>query len=172
MAGVGEFHVFVGPTEPPRGVLRNGAALVKGYLLDGGVDLFAPDLPARYFQDLMRLAGTASEIPELERQRNFPEVARLFRMIDDEGTPVIAPYESWRKAVDAVRAAPGITTFRGLQAYTVSLDKRWLAPLQDKGALEPLLAGSEESWIVRPGYDEVYSERFGFGCEDTPLLVV
>ena len=172
MAGAGEFHVFVGPSEPPRGVLLKGADLVRGYLLDGGVDLFAPDLPARYFQDLTSVVDTASPIPALEKRLNFPEVARLFRMIDDEGTPVIAPYEGWRKAVDAVRAAPGIATFRGLQAYTVSLDKRWLAQLQDKGAVEPLLAGSEESWIVRPGYEAVYSERFGFGGEDTPLLVV
>jgi CRISPR-associated endonuclease/helicase Cas3 len=172
MAGAGEFHVFVGPTEAPRGVLRNGAALVKGYLSDGGVDLFAPDLPARYFQDLTGLAGTASEIPGLEKQRNFPEVARLFRMIDDEGTPVIAPYGDWCMAVRAVRAAPGISTFRGLQAYTVSLDAGWLKQLQDKGALEPLLPGSEESWIVRPRYEAVYSERFGFGGEDTPLLVI
>jgi CRISPR-associated endonuclease/helicase Cas3 len=173
MAGAGEFHVFVGPSEPPRGTLANGAGVVKGYLLDGGVDLFAPDLPARYFQALTELAGTSSKIPELEKRLNFPEVARLFRMIDDEGTPVIAPYgDEWRKAVAAVRAAPGISTFRRLQAYTVSLDKGWLGQLQDKGALEPLLAGSEESWIVRPGYEAVYSDRFGFGGEDTPLLVI
>ena len=172
LSGAGEFHVFVGPSEPPRGTLRSGADLVKGYLLDGEVNLFAPGLPARYFQDLTGLAGTASEIPGLERQRNFPEVARLFRMIEDEGTPVIAPYGEWRRRVDAVRAAPGISTFRGLQAYTVSLDKSWLKPLQDKDALEPLLPGSEGSWIVRPRYEAVYSDRFGFGGGDTPFLEI
>jgi CRISPR-associated endonuclease/helicase Cas3 len=170
LPGAGEFHVFVGPSEPPRGMLGNGAGLVKGYLRDGEVDLFAPDLPAKYFQELTGLAGTASEIPGLEKQRNFPEVARLFQMIEDEGTPVIAPYGEWRKKVDAVRAAPGISTFRGLQAYTVSLDKGWMKQLQDKGALEPLLPGSEESWIVRPGYEAVYTDRFGFGGGDTPFL--
>jgi CRISPR-associated endonuclease/helicase Cas3 len=170
LAGTGDFCVFVGPTEPPRGTLRNGAGLVEDYLREGEVDLFAPDLPARYFRDLIALAGAASDIPELERRRNFPEVAKRFRMIEDEGTPVIAPYGEWRKKVDAVRAAPGISTFRGLQAYTVSLDKGWLKPLLDKGALEPLLPGSEESWIVRPGYEAMYSDRFGFGGGNTPFL--
>ncbi len=140
---------------------------MRGYLADGEVDLFAPNLPARYFQDLKDVVDTASRIPELEKRLNFPEVARLFRMINDEGTPVIAPYGDSRDAVDAVRAAPGIQTFRGLQAYTVSLDQGWLKQLQGKGALEPLLAGSEESWIVRQGYEAVYSDRF-----ETPLLVI
>lgn len=172
LSRVGEFHVFVGPTEPPKGVLLKGADLVKGYLLDDGVDLFAPDLPARYFQDLTAVVDTASPIPALERRLSFPEVARLFRMIEDEGTPVIAPYGEWRGKVDSVRAAPGICTFRGLQPYTVSLDKSWLKELHAQGALEPLLPGSEESWIVRQGYEAVYSDRFGFGGGDTPFLEI
>ena len=118
------------------------------------------------------LVDTASPIPELERRLNFPEVARLFRMIEDEGMPVIAPYGDWRKKVDAVRAAPGICTFRGLQPYTVSLDDRWLKQLRAQEALEPLLPGSEDSWIVRERYEAVYSDRFGFGGGDTPFLEV
>jgi CRISPR-associated endonuclease/helicase Cas3 len=129
-------------------------------------------LPARYFRDLTAVVDTASPIPALEKRLNFPEVARLFRMIEDEGTPVIAPYGEWRKAVAAVRAAPGISTFRGLQAYTVSLDDGWLKLLQEQGALEPLLPGSEESWIVRPRFESVYSDRFGFGGGDTPFLEI
>lgn len=172
LPGAGEFHVFVGPTEPPRGVLLKGADLVKGYLSDGGVDLFAPGLPAQYFQDLTSVVDTASPIPALEKRLNFPEVARLFRMIEDEGTPVIAPYGDWREKVDAVRASPGIKTFRGLQPYTVSLDNRWLKELRAKGALEALLPGSEESWIVTQGYEGVYSDRFGFGGGETPFLEI
>jgi CRISPR-associated endonuclease/helicase Cas3 len=172
LPGAGEFHVFVGPSDPPRGVLLKGADLVKGYLSDGEVDLFAPGLPAQYFQDLTAVVDTASPIPALEKRLNFPEVARLFRMIEDEGTPVIAPYDDWRKKVDSVRAAPGISTFRGLQPYTVSLDNRWLKELRAKGALEALLPGSEESWIVTQGYEAVYSDRFGFGGGDTPFLEI
>jgi CRISPR-associated endonuclease/helicase Cas3 len=152
--------------------LLKGADLVKGYLSDGGVDLFAPGLPAQYFQDLTAVVDTASPIPALEKRLNFPEVARLFRMIEDEGTPVIAPYDDWRKKVDSVRAAPGISTFRGLQPYTVSLDNRWLKELRAKGALEALLPGSEESWIVTQGYEGVYSDRFGFGGGETPFLEI
>lgn len=172
LPGAGEFHVFVGPSDPPRGVLLKGADLVKGYLSDGGVDLFAPGLPAQYFQDLTAVVDTASPIPALEKRLNFPEVARLFRMIEDEGTPVIAPYDDWRTKVNAVRASPGIKTFRGLQPYTVSLDDRWMKELRAKGALEALLRGSEESWIVAQGYEGVYSDRFGFGGGETPFLEI
>jgi CRISPR-associated endonuclease/helicase Cas3 len=170
--GAGEFHVFVGPSEPPRGTLLSGAGVMKKLLGNGAVNLFAPGLPAQYFQELTAVVDTASPIPALEKRLNFPEVARLFRMIEDEGTPVIAPYGEWRKAVEAVRAAPGISTFRGLQAYTVSLDKCWLKLLQEQGALEPLLPGSEESWIVRSRFEPVYSDRFGFGGGDTPFLEI
>jgi CRISPR-associated endonuclease/helicase Cas3 len=168
--GAGEFHVFVGPSEPPCGTLSNGAGVVRGYLQDGAVDLFAPDLPAKYFAELKEFAGTTSDIPGLEKARNFPEVAERFRMIEDEGTPVIAPYGDWREKVEAVRAAPGIRTFRSLQAYTVSLRDDWVKELLGKGALDPLLPGSDGSWIVRPGYEAVYSDRFGFGGGEMPFL--
>jgi CRISPR-associated endonuclease/helicase Cas3 len=170
--GAGEFHVFVGPTEPPRGTLLSGAGVMKKLLGNGAVDLFAPGLPAQYFQELTAVVDTASPIPALEKRLNFPEVARLFRMIEDEGTPVIAPYGEWRRKVDLVRAAPGICTFRGLQPYTVSLDDGWLKELRAKGALEALLPGSEESWIVTQGYEAVYSDRFGFGGGETPFLEI
>jgi len=166
----GEFRVFVGPSDPPPLTLSNGAGVVKGYLRDGGVDLFAPDLPAKYFAELTELAGIASDIPELEKARNFPEVAERFRMIEEEGTPVIAPYGDWREKVAAVRAAPGVVTFRGLQPYTVSLGAGWVKELEGKGALEAMLPGSEGSWVVRPGYEAVYSERFGFGGGEMVFL--
>ena len=172
LSGAGEFHVFVGPSEPPRGTLLSGAGVMKKLLGNGAVDLFAPGLPAQYFQELTAVVDTASPIPALEKRLNFPEVARLFRMIEDEGTPVIAPYGEWRRKVDLVRAAPGICTFRGLQPYTVSLDDGWLKELRAKGALETLLPGSEESWIVTQGYEAVYSDRFGFGGGETPFLEI
>jgi CRISPR-associated endonuclease/helicase Cas3 len=164
--------VFVGPSDPPRGTLLSGAGVMKKLLGNGAVDLFAPGLPAQYFQELTEVVDTASPIPALEKRLNFPEVARQFRMIEDEGTPVIAPYGDWRKKVDAVRAAPGIKTFRGLQPYTVSLDDRWLKELRAKWALEALLPGSEDSWIVTQGFEAVYSDRFGFGGGETPFLEI
>jgi CRISPR-associated endonuclease/helicase Cas3 len=170
LPGPGEFHVFVAPTRPPRGTLENGAKVMSGYLLDGAIDLFAPDLPARYFAELKDLAGITSEITGLERARNFPEVDRRFRMIDNEGTPVIAPYGDWRSKVAAARAVPCIGTFRGLQPYTVSLDDRFFQDLQARGCLEPLLPGSEACWVVMPRFAEVYSQRFGFGGGDMPFL--
>lgn len=168
----GEFHVFVAPTRPPRGTLENGAKVMTSYLLKGALDLFDPGLAARYFAELKSLAGFASEIPGLERARNFPEVEHRFRMIDDEGTPVIAPYDGWQPKVAAVRAAPCRETFRGLQPYIVSLDHRFLTDLQARGCLEPLLPGLQTCWTVMPRFAAVYSQRFGFGGGDTPFLEI
>src|ERR1035437_9403195 len=50
LPGGGGVHVFVGPSDPPRGGLLKGAGLVKKLLGNGAGDLFAPGLPAQYFQ--------------------------------------------------------------------------------------------------------------------------
>jgi CRISPR-associated endonuclease/helicase Cas3 len=158
----GEFHIFVAPSEPPQGTLLEGFKLMRGYLKRGPVDPFDPDLSRRYFGDLKDLKGIASEIPALEKALNFPEVADKFRMIDDEGTPVIAPYGDWQERVAAVRAARTLDNFRLLQPLTVSLHKRTLDDMQAKGCLVRLENDMDEFWTVLPARQGVYSEKFGF----------
>ncbi len=172
----GEFHIFVAPSEPPRGTLREGFKQVRSYLRRGPVDLNDPELPARYFKALAQVRVSPSEITDRERSLDFPEVARLFQMIEDYGTPVIAPFgDGWLGAVRAAQADPGVRNFRRLQPYTVSLPDKWFGELRSRGCLAPLFPGSEDSWYVLPGRDSVYSARFGFGGDgssDLPFLEV
>jgi len=161
----GEFHVFVAPSNPPRGTPEKGLVVTRSQMRRGVLDLGEPELHARYFKSLAQVAVPASPIPELEKHCDFPAVEKEFVMIDDHGTPVVAPYgPDW---LDVVRAsqdlASGVRDFRQLQPLTVSVPDTWLKQLHARGCLAPLCAGSEESWYVLPGRDTVYSEVFGFG---------
>jgi hypothetical protein len=106
-----------------------------------------------------------SEIPELERLCDFPKVDELFEMIDDEGTPLIAPYgPKWLEVVKGCRSNPSNLAFRRLQPYTVSVRRNFLDTLQATGCLMPLLADSDSAWVVFKDHDALYSGRFGFGA--------
>ncbi len=172
----GDFHIFVAPSDPPRGTLLEGLKQVRTYLKRGPVDLNDPELPAKYFKAVAQFRAGTSAIPERERHLDFPEVERLFRMIPDYGTPVIAPHgDRWLEAVESAQQDPGIQNFRKLQPYTVSLPDTWLNELKSRGCLVPLFAGSEDCWYVLPGQDSVYSAQFGFGGDgtsDLPFLEV
>ncbi len=167
----GDFHVFVAPTQPPRGVLAEGMKEMKNLLREGERDLFSPDLPRRYFERLTAVYKKPSSIPAHESSLDFPKTAEEFVMIEDEGTPVIAPYEEEsRRRIEDLRRAPGITAFRSLQPYTVSLRKKELDILKGRGCLAPLINGSEACWVVIPGFEHVYSTKFGFGGPESEIL--
>ena len=171
----GEFHVFVAPTNPPKGTLSEGLKRTRTLLRTGPVDITDPGIHAKYFKGLYEMAGSPSPIPDREKSWDFPEVDRLFEMIEDHGTPVVAPYgKDWFAAVSDAKAHPGIQNFRRLQPYTVSVPDAWLDVLKAKGCLEPLFPDSDESWYVLPGHEDVYSPEFGFGGDgrsEMPVLV-
>ena len=159
----GDFRIFRAPSLPPSGTLRAGFKIIEKRLASLP-DIFNIHEYPRYFKQLERREGPPSEIPEHEKNCNFPEVERLFKMIDDEGTPIIAPYGiGWRAAVNACRENPCNRTFRKLQPYTVSVRRKFFESLRASGYLEQLIAGSESSWVVFGNHTTLYSERFGFG---------
>jgi CRISPR-associated endonuclease/helicase Cas3 len=164
LAGTGEYHIFVAPSEPPIGTLRDGFKQVRSYLKRSSVDLFDAYLPKRYFGDLIDFKPNPSEIPTLEKSWDFPKVEELFKMIEDHDTPVVAPYGlGWLPAVQEAQLLRTNKAFRGLQRYTVSLPDRWLRALSASGVVMPLIPDSEESFYVLPGREDVYSRQFGFG---------
>ena len=171
----GEFHVFVAPTNPPQGTLAAGLKRTRILLRTGPVDITDPGIHAKYFKDLYEMAGSPSQIPDREKRWDFPGVDELFKMIEDHGTPVVAPYgDDWFAAVSDAKEHPCVQNFRRLQPYTVSVPDAWLAVLKAKGCLEPLFPDCDESWYVLPGHELVYSPQFGFGGDGTsemPLLV-
>ena len=167
----GEYHVFLAPSDPPAGTLREGLKIIKGQQRRRAVDLFDPSEYGAYFRELHARISGPSDITEPENGCDFPKVNELFKMIEDEGTPLIAPYGSdWSSRITACRANPCIRTFRGLQPYTVSVRKSFLATLQATGCLAPLFAESESGWVVFKDQAHLYSERLGFGAKGSDEL--
>lgn len=164
---LGEFNVFLAPSNPPAGTLREGFKITSSRLArmkPRTADIFDPTEYSRYFKELAVRTQIPSEISTYEHACNFPKVAELFKMIEDEGTPLIAPYGTeWRLRVEACRDNPSNQNFRRLQRYTVSIRKATLKALQATGCLVPLLPDSDSAFVVFRDHAELYSERFGFG---------
>jgi hypothetical protein len=130
--------------------------------LEGRLDLRKPATFVEYFA---RLYGMAEQdtagVMAAERTQRFAEAAKLFRMIDDSGEPVVAPYGDWQARVEEIRQR-GISRdrMRRLQPLLVSLYRRQeIEPLLQAGALERI---EDMFWVVAPGF-RVYAQRWGFG---------
>jgi len=163
----GELHLLLAPSQPPAPSLRRGLEIALGYHKRGHLHLTEPTAFPKYFRELF--GGSLLDekgISSLEEDRDFPEVACRFRMIETPGEPVAAPYEdSWERVLAIRRDGPMRDNLRRLQRYTVNLLPREIVHLQGLGAIEPLLANSEHAWVVPPKMIGVYSERFGFGWQ-------
>ena len=98
-----------------------------------------------------------------EKQMKFQEVAKLFRMIENHGEPIVAPYGDWQDKVEDVRQW-GVSRgrMRRLQPFIVNLYRQEIDTLRSAGAIEQI---AETFWAVVPGFSKIYSERWGFGWQ-------
>jgi hypothetical protein len=151
-------HVFVAPTEPPRGVLRTGKKITEVLREQGRLDLKNPALFEEYFRRLYQVVQTDPGVEASERELRFEDSAHDFRMIEESGTPVVAPYSGSESRVEDVRRR-GITRlgFRRLQRFLVNLYPQEIDELSRAGAIDAL------------GFASVYDERFGFTWKGPPL---
>jgi CRISPR-associated endonuclease/helicase Cas3 len=162
--GSGRLHVFMAPTQPPRGILRTAQEEARTMWKLGRLDLKNPATFVEYFA---RLYGRAEQdsrsVMAAEREQRFKDVAEQFRMIDEAGQPVVAPYLDWQSRVEDVRKL-GVSRdrMRRLQRFMVNLYPQEIAILCKAGALEQI---QETFWAVVPGYNHIYSERWGFGWQ-------
>lgn len=176
--GCGRVIVF----QPAEGGLPTGvyhtASGITGALLGGGsLDLDDPAVPRQYFQRLFETVETDREhIQKLREALNYPEVAKRFRMIDDDTESlVITNYgsEEERQAVrnwlDRLRqGAPNARALlRRLQPYIVSVRRRQVERYRQLGLIADVLPGLGE-WLG--AYDPVRG-LVGEG-PDVELLVV
>jgi CRISPR-associated endonuclease/helicase Cas3 len=158
--GLGRLHVFVGPSKPPRGILRTAEAEAKTMWRLGELDLKSPATFTQYFA---RLYGRAEQdtrgVMAAEREQRFKDVAEQFRIIDEAGQPVVAPYGDWQQRVEDVRRI-GISRdrMRRLQPFMVTLYNQEIDLLAKAGAIERI---EDTFWAVVPGF-RVYSDRWGF----------
>jgi CRISPR-associated endonuclease/helicase Cas3 len=159
--GSGRLHVFVAPSKPPRGILRIAEAEAKTMWRLGKLDLKTPATFVEYFT---RLYGRAEQdvrgIMAAEREQRFRDVAEQFRMIDETGQPVVAPYGDYQRRVEDVRRI-GISRdrMRRLQPFIVSLYPQEIDTLAKAGAIEKI---EDTFWAAVWGF-HVYSDRWGFG---------
>lgn len=159
--GSGRLHVFIAPTKPPLGILRTAQEVARTMWLLERLDLKTPATFVEYFERLYSSAEQdARGIMALELEQKFKDVAKEFRMIEETGQPVVAPYGNWQERVEDIRRL-GISRdrMRWLQPFMVNLYRQEIAELDKAGAIEQI---ADTFWAVLPGY-RVYSDRWGFG---------
>ena len=130
-------------------------------MLGGGADLDDPAVAREYFRQLYDTLET--DVREVQKRRqafDFPEVARRFRMIDDDTESVVI--ETYGTDAEQERVRSDINCLRGgesnryllrrLQPYTVSLYARRANELRNRGLIEPVMDGIG---IWHGGYDPV-----------------
>lgn len=134
MDGPGRVVVFE-PEEgkAPRGEYASALGEARSILARLDIDLHDPEIFREYFRLLYQDVPTDQEgIQKLRREFDYPEVARLYRLISDTSVPVIVRYprdEEKRKPLeDLLRRIrhTGIWSgdHRRLQPYVVSMFER------------------------------------------------
>jgi CRISPR-associated endonuclease/helicase Cas3 len=150
----------------PMGAYRTGLDIARAMLAQGH-DLHDPETYERYFRLLFQAVELDREgIQGLREALDYPEVARRFRLIDDDGAPAVVRPPGHEAAVDrllsAVRTAADTPRWalRRLQRYVVNLHSRQVAAYEARGLLRAVAPGL---WEWQGGYDRVR------GLTDTAL---
>ncbi len=165
---IGKFVVYEAASEPPAVALRKGLDVTKLFLKERlSVDLADPMLFPEYFRVLTQRIENADVegILALEKNQDFPETAKKFKLIEEAGQPVIAPYcRGAKRLVDELKfAGPNRRTLRALQPHLVNLYPQEIRRLQADGAIRLAHRDIDRLWVVSDGMDNlVYSDRFGF----------
>jgi len=185
----GGCHIFVAESAPPKGVLSKALDVTRTMLNAHGnaLDPFSPEPFDEFFRSLYQLNELDQHgIQRLRENLSFEEVAKEFKMIEDEWRiPVVVPYGDVAKCIEALRSAAKSVgfipadTLRALQPYTVSTSPKEYDNLERCGAVEIV---EETVKIVLPYFRRVadglplYDERFGLVadgelCRDPKTLM-
>jgi CRISPR-associated endonuclease/helicase Cas3 len=124
----GELRIFAAETAPPPGVLRAGLAITEGMLrADPALPFLDGGHYRTYFERLYSTADTDKKaIQEARAKLHFEDVARDYRMIEDEwSAPVVVPYgRALSLLEDLRRRGPSRATLRALGRFSVNAPKR------------------------------------------------
>ena len=129
----------------PRGAYRRATQTTCTMLNTGDLDMHDPASIHDYFARLYPLENTdQNEIQKKRRELDYPEVARRFRMIDDDTVNVVVTKYGTEEERQRVRlilarlragAPPTRLLLRQLQPYTVSIWRRQALEHQRQGFL-------------------------------------
>jgi CRISPR-associated endonuclease/helicase Cas3 len=124
-------------------------------LLRAGADPLDPDTIAVYYDRLLHAANDKLDKRGIQRDRaarKFKTVARNYRLIADDTTPVLVAYGRFQPDRLTVPEDPGQRRrlLRSWQRYTVSLRDREFQRCQEAGLIEERSSGV---WIWHGHYD-------------------
>lgn len=140
----GQVHVFVPPTDPPRGMLSDAEQAGREVLRQLAPEKHPldPDCMTRYFQCFYnRVARHDAGYDEGDILRDklcpnrgfefaFRSASEAFQLIQDGYRPVIVPYGNGAELIERLRAGYiGRDTLRQAQRFTVTLPERAHAEL-------------------------------------------
>ena len=148
----GEVFAFRPTGRPLRGWFQRTAAVAAMVLRDGS-DPLAPETIDRYFTTLFDIEGAGLDARHIMQiiaeggkslQFQFAEMARLFRLIDEDMVPIVVPWgDDGERLCDRLRSAPSYEVLRRLQSYVVQVYPNELDALQEGGRIELVAVGGD-----------------------------
>jgi hypothetical protein len=160
--------VFHAPKRPFREL---GKAMDEALVMwrEGRLDLTKAAVFREYFRRLYSACDTDPGVIAAEKEFDFPRSAELFKLIDDQGSPVVAPYGESAKLVSQIRTLGINRDFsRRLQRYIVNLFPAEIHTLERNGYIEKL--ERVDLWVATAFAPiGAYTPRFGFVTKEGPL---
>lgn len=145
----------------PPGVYRVAAAITARIQAEGNPDPDDPAFAYRYFQLFYKsIDSDREQIQRWRQELNYPKVAELFRMIEDDTEVVVVRYgppQTVRRVEEAItrlRQGSGDARqlIRALQPYFVAVRRREAAHYARLGLISSIIPGVGD-WLG--GYDPV-----------------
>jgi len=180
-ATVGKVFVFA-PAEKglPPGLYSTATGITSALLSSNrnqalGVD---PNIFPEYFSQLFQLSATdfsrrgESSIQEDRAELRFRTVSGKAKVISQEGTPVVVPFQRGKEMIEEIRARQAIrgqlrfsrNDLRCLQRFMVNIQKKDFQILEGLKMVQPLLPNLE-LWVLCEG---LYNQHLGLTIENRP----
>jgi len=167
-----ESKVFVFELEEgsiPKGEYKIATDRTRDLLKNLTFDFHDPTIFKNYFETLYKFKSTDSEaIEKLREQHNFPEVAKKFKLIEDNSVSIVVPYNEMVKELlrDINKQGLQRSDFRRVQPYVVSLPQREFNDAKKDGNIKPL-GNSDTIFVLQEGlYDAIRGIPFGKDAGD------
>jgi CRISPR-associated endonuclease/helicase Cas3 len=164
----GKLVVFVPPSRPPQGILRQAADVAQMMMSQGKISLSSPETFEEYFRRLYWIQGDerldSKGIGKLlgkddELRFSFRTAAERFRIIDQDLLPVVVPYgEEGTRCVEELKAQqPNRRLLRKAQRFVVHIAPSTARELTREGVIREVHPGV---YVLEHG--SFYREDVGF----------
>ena len=170
----GEVFIFIPPEPAPSGLLLKGEQATKELLAINPCPELSPALFERYFRlwfasinSLDKEGILALLQPGKGLEFSFRTAAEKFRLIPDEGVPIIVLLGESKKWISMLKSkGTDRWLMRKLQRYSVNVHKDCLRRLIERSDVNEVLPG-----IYVQTNELLYDDVFGFiGCADSVVL--